>query len=172
MKRGERVAAVKISATFMPLRNFGYRNRTLLPPRAKVTRPGGRNTPLRKAFSTNRKREGVYPLLFPPYKPPGGKSPELSDRPIAYLSLYRKNVENQTGKFTNNAYPPCANRQKPDKVLKNLTKYEKRESLPRRGRLLCSCDAFTTGAPAGRRSGRRRGTPRHGAADSRCRRIA
>ena len=27
MKRGERVAAVKISAAQMPLRNFGYRNR-------------------------------------------------------------------------------------------------------------------------------------------------
>ena len=30
-------------------RNFGHRNRTLLPPRAKVTRPGARNTLQKRA---------------------------------------------------------------------------------------------------------------------------
>ena len=48
MKGGERVAAVKISAAFMPLRNFGHRNRTLLGQRPKVTRAGARNIPSRQ----------------------------------------------------------------------------------------------------------------------------
>ena len=85
--------------------------------------PGGRNTLLRKP-PTNRKREGVYPLLFPPYKPQGGKSPELSYRPIASLPLYRKNVENQTGKFTK---PTAPRTLRGFKDRKSLIEYEKKK---------------------------------------------